>query len=281
LDLVFIYDVADKQIRSDGTKPLYATQYFARLGQRYINAITSHTEEGSLYEVDMRLRPSGNSGPIATTLSAFKKYHAEQAWAWEHMALTRARVMFADADFAPKIDAAVNAALTKPRNPKNLLFNVADMRRRLSREKPAHDKWDLKRMRGGIVDIEFITQYLLLKHSGAQPKILNPNTTIALQNICNTNLINPQDGTFLIETLSLWQGLQGMLSLTIEEKLTKERETEMSSALKADLIAIANEPDFARLETRIKEDAGKVYKIFQEIIEKPAASLPVLTPKLQ
>jgi glutamate-ammonia-ligase adenylyltransferase len=183
--------------------------------------------------------------------------------------------MFADRCFATKINAAVNAALTKPRNPKNLLLNVANMRQRLSREKPAYDKWDLKRMRGGIVDVEFITQYLLLKHSEAQPKILNPNTTVALQNMCNANLINPQDGTFLLETLYLWQGLQGMLSLTIEDEMTKEREAEMSYALKADLVAIANEPDFARLEARIKEDASKVYKIFQKIIEKPAASLPV------
>jgi glutamate-ammonia-ligase adenylyltransferase len=273
LDLVFIYDVPDEQMQSDGLKPLYATQYFARLGQRFINAISSHTEEGSLYAVDMRLRPSGNSGPIATTLSAFRKYHAEQAWTWEHMALTRARVMFADAGFAPKINAAVKLALTKPRDPENLLFDVADMRQRLAREKPTNGKWALKRMRGGMIDIEFLTQYLLLKHARTKPEVLSPNTITALQNMCNAKLVNPQDGTFLIETLSLWQGLQGMLSLTIEEEMTKEREDEMSSALKADLVAIANEPDFARLEARIKEDAAKVYKKFQEVIEKPAASL--------
>jgi glutamate-ammonia-ligase adenylyltransferase len=275
LDLVFIYDVADEQTQSDGPKPLHATQYFARLGQRYINAITSNTEEGRLYEVDMRLRPSGNSGPIATILSAFKKYHAEQAWTWEHMALTKARVIFADAGFAAKIDVEVKVALTKPRDPKNLLLNVANMRQRLTQEKPVENKWDLKRMRGGIVDVEFITQYLLLKHAGTQPGILNPNTITALQNIRNANLISHQDATFLIETLYLWQGLQGMLSLTIEEEMTNEREAEMSPALKADLVAIASEPDFARLEARVKEDAGKVYKIFQEIIEKPAASLPI------
>jgi glutamate-ammonia-ligase adenylyltransferase len=221
----------------------------------------------------MRLRPSGNSGPIATTLSAFKKYHAEQAWTWEHMALTRARVMFADAGFAPKINAAIKEALTKPRDPENLLFDVADMRQRLAREKPANGKWALKRMRGGMIDIEFLTQYLLLKHARTKPEILNPNTITALQNMCDAKLVNPQDGTFLIETLSFWQGLQGMLSLTIEEEMTKEREDEMSPALKADLVAISNEPDFARLESRIKEDAAKVYKKFQGVIEKPAESL--------
>jgi glutamate-ammonia-ligase adenylyltransferase len=153
------------------------------------------------------------------------------------------------------------------------LFDVADMRQRLAREKPANGKWALKRMRGGMIDIEFLTQYLLLKHARAKPEILNPNTITALQNMCDAKLVNPQDGTFLIETLSFWQGLQGMLSLTIEEEMTKEREDEMSPALKADLVAISNEPDFARLESRIKEDAAKVYKKFQGVIEKPAESL--------
>ncbi|MGY9062217.1 MAG: bifunctional [glutamine synthetase] adenylyltransferase/[glutamine synthetase]-adenylyl-L-tyrosine phosphorylase [Rhodospirillales bacterium] len=274
LDLVFIYDVSDEQSQSDGQKPLYATQYFARLGQRYINAITALTEEGSLYKVDMRLRPSGNSGPIATTLRAFKKYHAEKAWTWEHMALTRARIVLADDSFATQVETAVNEALTKPRAPKKLLFDVAEMHQRLAREKPADGRWALKRMRGGMVDIEFIAQYLLLKNANTQPSILNPNTTAALQNLSDSHLINVQDATFLIKALRLWQGLQGMLSLTIEGEMNKERETDMSSALKADLVAIASEPDFQRLEARVEEDAKKVYEIFQRIIEKPAAALP-------
>ena len=190
------------------------------------------------------------------------------------MALTRARIVVADDSFATQVETAVNDALTKPRAPEKLLFDVLNMHQRLAREKPADGRWALKRMRGGIVDIEFIAQYLLLKDANTQPSILNPNTTAALQNLSDSHLINVQDATFLIKALRLWQGLQGMLSLTIEEEMNKERETDMSSALKADLVAIASEPDFQRLEARVEEDAKKVYEIFQRIIEEPAAALP-------
>ncbi len=266
LDLVFIYDVSDEAAQSDGSKPLYATQYFARLGQRYINAITALTQEGALYEVDMRLRPSGNSGPIATTLTAFKKYHRESAWTWEHMAMTRARTVVSDPTFGPIVEAAIEQTLTAERDPEKLLHDVADMRIRLAKEKPADGLWSLKQMRGGMIDIEFITQYLLLKHARSHPEILAQNTVQALRNLCDAELLDPVDGNTLITTLQLWQGLQGMLSLTVEEEMTKTREAEMSAALKADLVAIASEPDFERLEARVLEDAGRVYELYKQII---------------
>lgn len=266
LDLVFIYDVSDEAAQSDGQKPLPVTQYFARLGQRYINAITALTQEGALYEVDMRLRPSGNSGPIATTLTAFKKYHATSAWTWEHMAMTRARVVVSDPAFAPDVEAAVKQTLTDPRDPLKLVSDVAEMRDRLAKEKPADGRWSLKQMRGGMVDIEFITQYLLLKHANAHPEILSPNTAQALQNLSDAKLLDAVDANTLISTLRLWQGLQGMLSLTVEEEMTKAREAEMSAALKADLVAIASEPDFERLEARVRDDAERVVGLYDQII---------------
>lgn len=263
LDLVFIYDVADETAQSDGPKTLYATQYFARLGQRYINAITALTQEGALYEVDMRLRPSGNSGPIATTLAAFRKYHEETAWTWEHMAMTRARIVVSEPEFAKQVEAAVRRTLTTARDPEKLLADVAHMRNRLAREKPADGTWSLKQMRGGMVDIEFITQFLLLKHAHDHPQILATNTARALHNLCDAHLLDPVEGQILISTLRLWQGLQGMLSLTVEEEMTKAREADMSAALKADLVAIASEPDFQRLEARVSEDAARVFEIYQ------------------
>jgi len=266
LDLVFIYDVSDELAQSDGAKPLPATQYFARLGQRYINAVTALTQEGSLYEVDMRLRPSGNSGPIATTLTAFKKYHVQSAWTWEHMAMTRARVVVSDPAFAPKVENAINQILTSRRDPEKLLTDVVDMRRRLAKEKPADGLWSLKQMRGGIIDIEFITQYLLLRYAHEYPDILCASTALALQNLRDAKLLDAVDAHSLIETLRLWQGLQGMLSLTVEEEMTKAREADMSPALKADLVAIASEPDFPRLEARVRDDADRVLGIYERII---------------
>lgn len=266
LDLVFIYDVPDEVAQSDGEKPLAATQYFARLGQRYINSITALTQEGRLYEVDMRLRPSGNSGPIATTLKAFRQYHETDAWTWEHMALTRARVVVAKPEFGEMVQGAVQHALTSPRDPVVLREDVAKMRKRLAKEKPADGTWSLKQMRGGMVDIEFIAQFLQLNHAADNPGVLSPNTTEALQNLSDAGYLDARTGSQLVSTLNLWQSLQGMLSLTVEEEMTKAREAEMSEALKNDLVAIASEPDYPRLEARIKDEAAQVHQIFQTIV---------------
>ena len=107
LDLVFVYDTAEGAEMSDGARPLSASAYYARLAQRYINALTALTSEGALYEVDMRLRPSGTAGPLAASLAAFRRYHDEDAWTWEHMALTRARVVAGPPALAEAIAATV------------------------------------------------------------------------------------------------------------------------------------------------------------------------------
>ncbi len=104
LDFIMIYGAGDTTAESNGEKPLAASQYFARLPQRLVAAVTAPTSEGVLYNADMRLRPSGNAGPLATSLTAFRLYQEESAWTWEHLALTRARVVEADAGFATKVE---------------------------------------------------------------------------------------------------------------------------------------------------------------------------------
>ena len=129
LDLILIYDVPPCGETSDGPHPLPVPTYYARLSQRLISAITAPTAEGRLYEVDMRLRPSGSSGPIATSLVGFTRYQRESAWTWEHMALTRARPVAGDAALRRQIADAVAVILAAPRDPERLLLDVADMRR--------------------------------------------------------------------------------------------------------------------------------------------------------
>ena len=147
VDLVIIYGAPADAVGSDGAKTLSVTQYFARLSQRLINALTALTPEGGLFEVDMRLRPSGNSGSIATTIEAFAAYHADQAWTWEHMALTRARIISATSDkIQSDVEDTIQRVLTNPRAPEPLLRDVADMRARLAREKPADSLWSLKQL---------------------------------------------------------------------------------------------------------------------------------------
>src|SRR6185312_11738953 len=156
LDLILIYDAPEGVEASDGAKPLALSSYYARLTQRYINALTVLTEAGNLYDVDMRLRPSGTKGPVATSLAAFRRYHDEAAWTWEQMSLTRARVVAGPAGLAETVMAAVRAVLTRRRDPAKLALEVNDMRERIADEHRNTAIWDVKHARGGLVDIEFI-----------------------------------------------------------------------------------------------------------------------------
>ncbi len=162
LDLVVVYDVEPGRATSDGAKPLDAATWFTRLTQRLVTALTAPTRRGRLYDVDMRLRPSGRQGPLATKLSAFAAYQRTTAATWEHLALTRARVVAGDPDLAARIDAAIVTALDgKPRPA--LHDEVAAMRELMARERPPADAWDLKLSPGGLVDGDFLAQTLALR----------------------------------------------------------------------------------------------------------------------
>ena len=162
LDLIVIYDFDGKHPNSDGKRPLYGAQYFARLTQRLISALTVQTNYGVLYQVDMRLRPSGRSGPLATQIGGFESYQEREAWTWEHMALTRARVVSGSAAFSVRIEAVIRAVLCRKRDARAIAADVVEMRGAIAKEKGDANPWDLKYAAGGLVDIEFIAQYLQL-----------------------------------------------------------------------------------------------------------------------
>src|SRR5690606_16255155 len=153
-----LYDVEDAMQESDGERPLAASQYFTRLTQRLVAALTAPTSEGMLYEVDMRLRPSGNAGPLATSLGGFVEYHLGSAWTWEHMALSRARVVAADESLKSRIEAGIADVLVRPREAGKTIDDVLKMRALMARERPPRHPFDLKLAPGGLVDLEFIAQ---------------------------------------------------------------------------------------------------------------------------
>jgi glutamate-ammonia-ligase adenylyltransferase len=160
LDLIVVYDFDEASPDSDGARSLYGAQYFARLTQRLINALTAQTNYGALYQVDMRLRPSGRSGPVATQIGGFAEYQDREAWTWEHMALTRARVVSASPGFAERVQAVIVDTLRKPRDAALIAGDVVEMRGAIAMEKGDANRWDLKYAAGGLIDIEFIVQYL-------------------------------------------------------------------------------------------------------------------------
>ncbi|AWK86488.1 bifunctional [glutamine synthetase] adenylyltransferase/[glutamine synthetase]-adenylyl-L-tyrosine phosphorylase [Azospirillum thermophilum] len=275
IDLIVVYDVPPDVRQSDGAKPLAPNEYYIKLTQRLTNAITAPMGDGRLYEVDMRLRPSGNSGPLATSLDAFINYQAAEAWTWEQMALTRARVIGGDPGLTQRVNAAVRDALTAPRDPDKLLWDVADMRRRIDKEFGTTNPWNVKYARGGLIDIEFIAQYLQLRHAHRQPEILAIGTAGALRNAVAAGLLDPAVGRELESTLRVWRRVQGFLRLTTAGVLDPRQ---VSPSLLAGLAQAAfpdEEPvvDFGELDTRIRRIAAGAHDHFKTLVEEPASRL--------
>ncbi len=271
LDLVFVYQADPDCEASDGPKPLPVSQYFGRLAQRFINALSAATAEGRLYEIDMRLRPSGSAGPIAVSLSAFEKYHEKDSWTWEQMALTRARVVAGEAGLADRIEADRLTTLTRPRDPERLLREVAEMRDRITREFGAKSVWNVKHLRGGLVDLEFIAQYLQLRHGTERPDLLDSSTEVVFRKFAEAGLLGRNLAHQLIETMQLLREVQSFLRLTCREAFDEETAPD---GLKVDLAKAAGCKDFDSLKNRIVTAAQLASEAYFEIIEGPRQDLP-------
>jgi glutamate-ammonia-ligase adenylyltransferase len=180
LDLVFLYDVDFDAPEAEALQERYA-----RLAQRLITWITSNTAAGQLYDTDLRLRPDGASGLLASSLPAFRKYQRETAWTWEHQALTRARFVAGDAQLGAAFEAERDAILTLPRDTEALATDVAEMRRKMAAGHPNRTKlFDLKHDPGGMVDIEFAVQYLVLANAHRFSALTRNAGNIALLGMC-------------------------------------------------------------------------------------------------
>ncbi len=162
LDLILLF-TGDFQSESDGQRPLGATQYFNRLAQRVIAAMSVPTASGALYEVDTRLRPSGADGLLCASVKSFGQYQRENAWTWEHMALTRARTLFGSNAARREVDGIVAGALNAHRDREKLRADIIDMRKEMATHKPPKGELDVKLLPGGLVDMEFIVHALQLE----------------------------------------------------------------------------------------------------------------------
>jgi glutamate-ammonia-ligase adenylyltransferase len=263
LDLILIYDFDHDAPDSDGPRPLHGAQYFARLTQRLISAFTTRTNYGVLYEVDMRLRPSGRAGPLASRLDSFSEYQASEAWTWEHMALTRARVISAQPEFRGRIEAVMRDVLRRPRDHGIIASDVAEMRDAIALEKGESDIWDLKYAAGGMVDIEFIAQYLQLVHAADKPGILAVNTAQVLENATRLGVLSAADADVLRPATRLYHDLTQILRLCVSSRFKPE--TAGTDLLRM-LARVSNEPDFSSLEARVRDTQGEVRRVFRALI---------------
>jgi len=219
LDLVFIHD-GDPQAETDGAKPIDGAQFFTRLGQRIIHLITTQTNSGQLYEVDMRLRPSGAAGLLVSSLGAFSRYQENEAWTWEHQALVRARVLVGSTDVGRQFEAVRASVLGRERDLQKLRQEVSEMRTKMrdnlgTRATAAGEaanafeptsRFDLKQDAGGIVDIEFMVQYAALAWSREHPALLRYTDNIRiLEGLEEAGLMAAADAGLLREAYKAYR----------------------------------------------------------------------------
>jgi glutamate-ammonia-ligase adenylyltransferase len=263
LDLILLYDFDGEHPDSDGERSLHGAHYFARFTQRLISAFTTRTNYGVLYEVDMRLRPSGRAGPVASRIDSFADYQEREAWTWEHMALTRARVISAPPEFRAKIEKVIREVLTRPRDAVSVATDVADMRRAVALEKGEDDIWDLKYAAGGMVDIDFIAQYLQLVHAADRPDILDVSTLQVLDNAARLGVLPQSSAEVLRPAAHLYHDLTQILRLCVSDRFKPDTAGE-------DLLRVmaraGDAPDFSALEARVKETQAEVRRVFRALV---------------
>jgi glutamate-ammonia-ligase adenylyltransferase len=221
LDMVFLHAGTQGQTRG-GKYPIDNAQFFARLGQRVVHILTAHTPAGMLYQPDMRLRPSGSSGILVSHIQGFKDYQMNKAWTWEHQAIIKARPISGDSQMAKRFDQIRNQVLARPRIMTRLREEVVDMRDRMRRELSSHDPeyFDLKQDTGGIVDIEFLVQYLVLLKSSEYNELTRWTDTVRLLETLNqTGIIEAHTAHLLKVAYLTYRAAVHQLSL--QEKPAK------------------------------------------------------------
>tara|TARA_R110002051_G_scaffold25551_2_gene62340 strand:- start:3023 stop:5974 length:2952 start_codon:yes stop_codon:yes gene_type:complete len=264
VDVILLYDYDDEASESDGEKPLDATRYYTRLTQRLIAALSAPTAEGVLFEVDMRLRPSGNKGPVATRIRAFRKYQQEEAWTWEHMALTRARMVAGDEDLGDETCAVIAEVLDRPADVAKIAADVREMRDLIEKEKPPRDIWDLKLIPGGLIDIEFIAQHLRLvaPAKGLAIDTHGLTTREALQAL-GAELMTDDDLQTVLEGLSLFTELSQIIRLCIDGPFVPK---EAPAGLVERVCRAGDCPDIKTLEGEVKRLSKAVRAVFRKTV---------------
>lgn len=258
LDLIIIYDADDDETGA-------AQSWFTRFTQRLIAALSAPTAEGMLYEVDMRLRPSGRAGPVAVSLTSFEHYQNEDAWTWEHMALTRLRFVAGDSALGETALRIAGQAIIRRAGRSDITSDIIDMHQRLNKEKPGNGLWDMKLGPGAMMDIEFILQHAQLQAGDAQ--LITANSIEALAALIEVGALDKSDGGVLADALQLFQSVQQVQRIAISGEFIP---AQASIALKDRLCRAAGIADFGSLEEEILTAKTRVKALFAKKIASPA-----------
>lgn len=257
LDVIVIYD-AQGVDSSDGRKPLASRTYYARLTQALITAMTAPMAEGKLYEIDMRLRPSGNQGPVATSWASFQSYQREEAWVWEHLALTRARVVAGPTELAEDVEALRKEVIGKARDVKEIRRGVAEMRARIAAAKVPGGPLDAKIGPGRLQDIELFAQLCALE---AGRPVREAPRALRL-----AKWLDEADRTALIAAYELFWSLQIGARLVSEEAIDPEKLGQGGCAF---LLRLADASDMEAMRSELETRAGRAAEIIGKVLPEP------------
>jgi glutamate-ammonia-ligase adenylyltransferase len=212
LDIIFVYD---HQGYTDGDKQISNHEYFAKLAQKVISVLTMQTREGYVYKIDTRLRPSGNAGPLVTSLDSFLEYHRKEAQVWERQALTKARVVLGDELLASQLEDVIRQTVYGASIDDDGRREIHRLRMRMENElaRETADSYNIKTGRGGMVDVEFAVQYLQLKHGCRFPELRTTSTVVALKEISSLGLLGENDAETMLSGYKFLRKLENRLRI--------------------------------------------------------------------
>lgn len=271
LDLLLIYDLRAEAAESDGARPLPPSHYFTRVTQRLIAALSAPTAEGVLYELDMRLRPSGKAGPLATSMTAFERYQHTQARTWEHMALTRARAFGRDAAGCDALAGVISGVLTSAKDRAKIRRDVGDMRALLDRQKTGHGPYDFKLVAGGLIDIEFVAQGLQLLSAPERPDVLHHNTTEALRRLGDSGFLEPDDAAALAAAHATYSSLSQITRLCLSGVFDPETAAPSLRRLMTDASDL---PSIETLTTHLEHTQADIRQRFNRLFAAAEPDAP-------
>jgi glutamate-ammonia-ligase adenylyltransferase len=269
LDLLLLYDCDDSAAVSDGAQPLPAGQYYTRLTQRLIASASCSFGDGPLFAVDFRMRPWGSKGPIATRVASLREYFAAEAWSFEAMALTRARVVAASRGFGVEVEGALRDAIMAVRARMDLRAGALDMRRRVQREKASRRVWDIKCVAGGLMDIDFIVHTLAIEHAEAFEDVAMHDMAVACRTLARVGALSRVDAVALVWALDLYQTAIQHLRVALPAPYDART---MPDAFAALLARASGAADIRDLESRLREAQRAVRQIFEATLGKSRAS---------
>lgn len=262
VDLMVIYD-AGEEARSTGAARLDAVTYYARLVRRFLAAVTTPTEEGVLYEADLQLRPSGAKGPVAVSLSAFRRYYAADAWTYEIMALTKARVVAGDGGLGATIAREIAGIIAAPRDPARCARDVDAMRERLLAARPATSPWDLKAAVGGFVELDFTVQYLILTHPRAMTGKVPSDFAAAVAALAAAGALAPRQAETLAGAARVYESAHQMSRAALGGVFAPGAAGE---AVRKMMAAIFGESAIDRAETRLAALEQAARSVYEEVV---------------